>query len=51
MAEDDDRDCPGHLWRLTGVALLPGAGATEYECALCGASLYVAGDDVMPDTV
>lgn len=53
MGVDDDRDCAGHIWRLAGVALIPGEGGTDYVCERpgCEAVLYVGPDDPMPPTV
>ena len=51
MGADEDADCVGHVWQITGVALLRGGAHTEYVCVRCKAVLFVAPRDVMPGTV
>ncbi|MFC8732171.1 hypothetical protein ACFT5B_06915 [Luteimicrobium sp. NPDC057192] len=40
MTQDDDRDCPEHVWQLVAYDLIPGESMLEYECTRCGATSW-----------
>lgn len=37
MGADDDSDCPGHDWRVTGAVFGPDGSQVENVCRHCGA--------------
>jgi hypothetical protein len=51
MGADDDAGCTGHVWRLSGVALMPGGAQSEYVCARCETLILVGPDDIPPETI
>lgn len=46
MGADDDVDCPGHVWQMTGATIGMDGGHVDEECILCGAVALTGPDQL-----